>query len=334
MTEPLRAAIIGTGKIAGSLTEPSEAISSHAQALAADPRFVLETVVDADPDRAAAFAQRWSVPRTATLAELPGLDIVAVCTPDATHASVLRSLLDLPTPPRLVVMEKPLCLNALELDAVRAAMARAEGTAIAVNHSRRFDERYLAVQELVADGSLGRVVAVRWDYYGGWMHTGAHVVDTLRLVLDGELDLLRIAPGWQDRPGDSGLDLDARCDAHPGATIEIRSFPEQAFQLFEGEIRLEQGRIRFLDFGAEILVDEVRVNAATERELKATSPLPTRPGRTAMAELYHRAALFLLHGDTGIITRAGLEQAAATLAVLFTGRDGAPATPPRRWPPT
>jgi hypothetical protein len=83
---------------------------------------------------------------------------------------------------------------------------------------------------------------------------------------------------------------------------------------------LQEGRVRLLDFGNEILVDTVRVNAIGERELKDTRPIVTEAAPTAMQSLYHLCARYLLHGDDEIVARGGAAQAAATMRTLFAAK--------------
>lgn len=317
----IKAAIIGAGKIAGALAPADGPIVTHAHAIASDPRFRLALTIDAAPGRARVLAEKWQADEwaedVAALAHRDRLDLVAVCVPDAFHAPLLEQLLDLAQPPRLIVMEKPVCLTPAELSHLRSRCETLKDTAVVVNHSRRFDARFHALADFIASGEFGKLVGVRWAYYGGWRHTGPHVVDTLRLLLRSELSLVAAWKGYEDRAGDPCIESRLTSPGHPGARILIESFPEQAFQLFEAEIRLEKGRVRLLDFGNEILLDEVVVNEAAERELKVTKPFAFAPAPTAMSNLYALAADYLLSGKDEIIHRAGVLDAARTMETLF-----------------
>jgi predicted dehydrogenase len=217
-------------------------------------------------------------------------------------------------------MEKPLCVSPDELAAIEAALAQRSQTTIVVNHSRRFDPAHRAVRELIAARRLGPVVGVHWVYYGGWLHSGAHLVDTLRMLLGDEIAAAAIRPGRDDREGDPSLEGDFYSRAWPQARILLESHPEQAFQLFEGEIRLRDGRVRLLDFGNDIVVDTVRTNAIGERELKESRRLDAQAEGAPMQVLYDLAARFLTQGDDEIISRSGLTEAAATMRTLFDAK--------------
>jgi predicted dehydrogenase len=217
-------------------------------------------------------------------------------------------------------MEKPLCVSPDELAALEAALARQSHTTVVVNHPRRFDAAHGAVRALIASRQLGPVVGVHGAYYGGWLHVGVHLVDTLRMLLGDEIRAVAVRPGCADLPGDPCLDGDFRCAAWPQARILVESHPQSAFQLSEGEIRMQEGRVRLLDFGSQILLDSVRVDAIGERELKDSRAIGRDAVPTAMETLYELAARFLTRGDDEIVIRSGLAEAGATMRTLFDAR--------------
>jgi predicted dehydrogenase len=315
----LRAAILGCGRIAGAFAERGDRPTTHAQALAAARGFRLVAVSDADRARAQAFATRWNVADVCAADDLGAahLDLVVVATPDRLHAAHLTGLLAGARPPRLVVMEKPFCVSPDELSTLESMLRVRPHSVVVVNHVRRLDRRHQAVRDLIATHELGAVVGVRWVYYGGWLHNGVHVVDTLRMLLGGEIEATATRPGCEDRAGDPCLDGDFRSDTWPLARILVESHPESAFQLFEGEIRLQEGRVRLLDFGNQIMVDTVRVNAIGERELKETRVIDCAGAPTAMQSLYELCARYLQDGDREIVSRCGAAQAAATMRTMF-----------------
>lgn len=147
--------------------------------------------------------------------------------------------------------------------------------------------------------------------------TGAHVVDTLRLLLGGEMETVRSEVGSSGRPNDPCLDGLMRCARWPGVRILIESHPESAFQLFEGEVRLKEGSIRFCSFGEEIYVDEVRTNQADERELRSSRRLDPVPSPSAMQTLYYFAFRHLCHGERELMACTGFEQARQTMTAIL-----------------
>ena len=315
----LRAAIVGAGKIAGLREAP---FVTHAEALTAAGPFALEGVCEPDEERRQAFSERWDVSHRHC--DLEGLladgawDLVAVCSPDSTHAAILGGLLSSPRPPRLVVMEKPPCVTPSELN----DLAGLSGVPVVVNLTRRFDAGHRALKDIIDRQELGELIAVRWVYYGGWLHNGIHVVDTLGMLLGSGLEARSVRRGYDGRRGDPCLEGEFRAKRHPRVPILVESFPEAAYQLLEGELRFREGRARLLDFGAEIFIDRVAVNSVGERELKVSVPLNGGRHPAPMRVLYERCADLLATGSTTVIDQSGLAVALESMRVLFAAREG------------
>jgi predicted dehydrogenase len=314
----LRAAIVGAGKIAGLGEAP---FVTHAEVLTTAGPFVLEGVCEPDEERRRAFSERWGVSRRH--GDLEGLladgawDLIAVCSPDSTHAAILGGLLSAPRPPRLVVLEKPPCVTPSELD----DLSGISSVPVVVNLTRRFDAGHLALKNLMDSQELGELIAVRWVYYGGWLHNGIHVVDTLGMLLGPGLEVRSVRRGYDGRCGDPCLEGEFRAERHPGVSILVESFPETAYQLLEGEFRFRDGRARLLDFGAEIVIDRIAVNSAGERELKVSATLKGGRHPAPMRVLYECCADHLATGSTTVIEQSGLAIALESMRILFAARE-------------
>lgn len=108
-----------------------------------------------------------------------GFDVVAIATPNDTHARLACLALEAGAH---VFLEKPLGLTLAECDAVIETAARTGGL-VAVDHQLRVSHQWKAVRDLVAGGGLG---AVRYQHLsifrgafragsGGWRHDPARV---------------------------------------------------------------------------------------------------------------------------------------------------------------
>ena len=104
-----------------------------------------------------------------------------MCTPDESHYEVLIEILHSSNPPAIVFLEKPALTSRDEFNTINA-LATKLGTQIIVNHSRRFDERYETLQKIIQEGSFGQCLRVDCWYYGGWLHNGIHIIDTLNFI--------------------------------------------------------------------------------------------------------------------------------------------------------
>lgn len=115
----------------------------------------LAAVCDADATIRDGFATRYRVAGLSfdeALAD-PAIDAVAIATPAATHADLALAALDAG---KHVFVEKPL---ALDLDSARRVRDRAQtlGLTLMVGHLLRYHPAFVRLEELVAEGALGRL---------------------------------------------------------------------------------------------------------------------------------------------------------------------------------
>lgn len=308
-------AIVGCGRIAGGADTPRDSgpITTHAQAYRRHPAFRLDAVCDPSRERRDAFQQRWDVPRAyesldALLrAEAP--EVVSICSPTARHADDVRALCAAGV--RVAFVEKPVCERPADLDDLRRRLG--DRCAVLVNHSRRFDAAHRRAAELARGGALGAFVGGRADYYGGWLHNGSHLIDTIRMMV-GEVAVEGVEAAAAGRPGDPCPDVTLRAG---DAVIRCAGFDESRYQLFEIDLRFDAGRLLFRNFGEEIVVERVETNAIGERFLAAAEGSPWRGLEQPTLSAAAAIADFLDRGTPLAATGATLADAAQTMGVLW-----------------
>ncbi|GHH24209.1 Gfo/Idh/MocA family protein [Streptomyces lanatus] len=193
---PLRVGLVGYG-LAGSVF--------HAPLIATTEGLALDTVVTSNPERQKqALAEHPDVRVAATpdelLARASDLDLLVVASPNKTHVPLATAALRAGLP---VVVDKPIAGTAAEAREL-AALAEERGLLLSVFQNRRWDNDFLTLRKLLAEGELGDVWRFesrfeRWrpQTKGGWRESGdpaeiggllydlgSHVVDQA-LVLFG-----------------------------------------------------------------------------------------------------------------------------------------------------
>ena len=168
---PLRVGLVGYG-LAGSVF--------HAPLIAATEGLALDTVVTSNPERQEqARAEFPDVRLAATPDELwpraDELDLIVIASPNKTHVPIATAALKAGLP---VVVDKPIAGTAAEAREL-AALAEERGLLLSVFQNRRWDNDFLTVRRLVADGELGDVLRFesrfeRWrpQLKGGWRESG------------------------------------------------------------------------------------------------------------------------------------------------------------------
>lgn len=171
----------------------------HAPLLARHPGFHLARVVERTTDRA---RDRYpELPRTDSIDALLAdetIELVVVNTPDATHFDLARRALEAG---RHVVVEKPFTGRPDRASRLMELAAR-HGVLLTVFQNRRWDGDFMTVRQLLAGGTLGRLVEFesRWDRFrpvvtdswkerasgasGALPNLGTHLIDQA-LVLFG-----------------------------------------------------------------------------------------------------------------------------------------------------
>jgi predicted dehydrogenase len=153
----MRVAVVGTGMIAGV----------HARAARAAGAEVLG-VLGRSPSRSEQVAAQLDLPRgyaslDEVIADAP--DVVHVCTPNDQHhpqaLAVIRAGIN-------VVCEKPLAIDSAEADELVEAAQRA-GVVATVPFVYRSHPIVREIRGRIADGDLGRVLAVHGHYLQDWM---------------------------------------------------------------------------------------------------------------------------------------------------------------------
>jgi predicted dehydrogenase len=261
--------IIGAGKISGLFDKPeiSQVIKTHAQAVYNNPSLDLVSVVDVNGDNLNKFASEWKVKNKFLKigdflsSDMP--DIVSVCSPNETHYNLIVKLLNHRKPPKVLFVEKPVCVFKKELEDI-SRIAKKSDCKIVLNHTRRFDPSHKKLLKIISSGFLGKCIDGKFTYYGGWLNNGIHLLDLIILLFGAKFEFTNTNIKKYGRKNDPCIDtiLD-----YGSFSIDISSFDEKYYQLFEGEFRFSNGRLRYRDFGNQIVIDKSVINKMGQRVL-------------------------------------------------------------------
>jgi predicted dehydrogenase len=193
---PLRIGFVGCGRATATLHLPALKRLDLVEAVA---------VADTDESRARAVAAAHGVPRVhgdaAALANDAEVDLVAVCTPPRGHAEAAHAAL---AAGRHVLVEKPLCLDLDEADALVSAAAERPGQISAVGFNLRRHRQVEAARGALAEGLLGRLLMVRTHWTAatrppGWRRASSEGGNALWEMGVHHLDLWRHLTGEEPR---------------------------------------------------------------------------------------------------------------------------------------
>lgn len=226
--ERLRAAVIGLGFIGFRATSRGGGHPvSHVAAYKALPNlYDLVACCDVDEAKVKTFKRynrKIDVFRNhIEMMEAVEPDVVSVCTPVQTHAGIIYDLVKFK--PKAIFCEKPLAHN---IDACKEVVkvCKMNNVILAVNFTRRWDEVYRKIKEIVSGGRLlGSVTNIvgyasrERDFEGN-----IHMFDLLNWLSDG---------CWR---------LCTYIDCYPSDYL-----------IFELDVLGEKGRLRFTDNGRKL----------------------------------------------------------------------------------
>ncbi|MFF2272019.1 Gfo/Idh/MocA family protein [Agromyces sp. NPDC058136] len=220
-TRTKRAGFVGGGFMA----------TVHSRAARA-ARAELVGAASSSPERATAAAERLGLETgfdslEALLAD-PGIDVVHICTPNATHAGFARAALEAG---KHVICEKPLATTSADAAEI-VALAEERGLVAAVPFVYRFHPMAREARARVAAGETGRLLSVNGAYLQDWLAApndddwrvdsavggpsrafadiGSHLVDLVEFVAGERIVRLNAASRtvYTDRATHSGIETE------------------------------------------------------------------------------------------------------------------------------
>lgn len=129
---------------------------------------VLKTICARNPERLQAFKETWGYESTATdwrsLIERDDIDLIDIASPNDTHAEIAIAAAKAG---KMVMCEKPLGRNAIESEAIVAAV-EANGVPNMVWYNYRRVPAVTLAKQLIDEGRLGRIFHYRAKFLQDW----------------------------------------------------------------------------------------------------------------------------------------------------------------------
>jgi predicted dehydrogenase len=289
-------------------------------------RSELVAIASRDRARAEAYAREWSIPRAAagyqTLLDDPGIDAVYIPLPNTDHVPWTLAAI---AAGKHVLCEKPLALNAAEVDQVAAAAAAA-GVVVEEGFMYRHEPLTARVTSMIRDGAVGQVRAIVSGFTfaleteknirldpslggGSLWDVGSYPVTYAQLIMGHEPKMVFGTAHWHA----SGVDEEfmglLRFDA--GATANIYAGFRVAYRTWleilgsEGALTVPNpfrpGPIETLELERKGRIDRIAVEGSAEIFVKEIEDFEAR----------------VLAGAPAVVSLAESRRTAATLSALY-----------------
>lgn len=244
----LKAGIIGLGNIGSLFNEDPKRkeVWSHAGVYLVSPNIEVVAGVDPDINKLEKFSKRCPGAKLyqdcREMLNDNRLDIVSICSPTASHFEIFSQVVS--SDIKAIFCEKPIA-SRIEDARQMVDVCQAKNIILAVNHTRRWDQRYHLVKEYIDQGKIGGIRSIIGNYSDKVFTMGTHLVDTMRLY-GGDVDWV-IGAGENlesDDPGISGF-----LYFENGAKGFITCNGKRENLIFGIDILGAKGRIRIIDNG-------------------------------------------------------------------------------------
>ena len=205
-------------------------------------KFRIVALCDLKPDRVERYSREYEVPQENcftddhTFLEKKRADVLVIATPDAEHIRHATAALELGYD---VLLEKPISPNQEELDALLATQKKYGGRVL-VCHVLRYAPAFVKMGELLREGAIGKLIAIRnIEHVAFWHHAHSYVRGNWRVSEESspmimakcchDLDLLQYYAGSRCKTLSSigSLDHFKAENAPEGATARCVDCPHQ-----------------------------------------------------------------------------------------------------------
>ena len=341
----MRAAIIGTGRIASSLERDPLRTKPHTHAgwYVSHPHILLTAGSDTNEERLAAFGRDWGVAADRLFQSYPDMltavrpDLVSVCAYAPDRVAMARTALAAGA--RGLWLEKAVATSVAAARALRAEAA-AVGASVVVNHPRGQDPHFRAVGRLIAEETLGPLESVHVLFSGHLIHTGTHAWDVLETWCGPWAEVRTwpdaVAPGpsgsrpHASRAGDAGnaaADIGGRVHGRFANGVDaFVSGGRKSYFIFQFDLVFAHGRVHLGNDVNRVLVPGPSPRYTGFVELTEASWRLDGPGGAPLVEVL-AAAVMADAGDLGSLDAAIRALALGIATVQAAATPGEPVTP-------
>jgi len=262
VTENYSVGIIGLGNIGFGydVGAGSELVRTHSRAVHLHGQTKLAWGADLSADVRDSFEKEYGAKSYESAAKAlvaEPVDIVVVATGISQRDDLLSVVMS--SRPKLVIIEKPLARTADEAVELNE-QCRLSDIELLVNYPRRYSTSASRARNLVSNGDLGDFQAGNVWYGKGLANNGSHLLNLVFHVLGLGWEVTQAA---LDRPAGNDEDADVSFELTRGGNrVSFQSIDTKNYSLAEVDLLFENGRLRFVDHGYQ-LVESVGVQPAS-----------------------------------------------------------------------
>jgi hypothetical protein len=252
--------VIGCGNIGALYDIDKDEILTHVKAFSIDNRFDL-TIFDDDSKILKLLNSKYDckvLSKINNLEDLNKYDIISICTPTNSHYEYLIQTLQ--SNATLILCEKPISLNLMELDKLRDLYLQSTKK-ILVNYTRRFQPNYILIKErLINILKNERLTNVSIRYQRGFLNNCSHALDILSFLINLKIDFTKFI---KSKLNFDSFELDPTISAigcQDEINISIIGLANVRFSFFEIDLCFENTKVSLIDSGRDCIVSQSAEN--------------------------------------------------------------------------
>jgi predicted dehydrogenase len=250
-------AIIGLGNVGllyDYFIKNENNIVSHAKAFEKYHGFRLLAGVDPSIKKRNLFKKKYSNKAYKSIFDLfkniSNIDLIVISTPSNTHLKILNELI--PYDVKNILCEKPMGSNIYESQSIYN-ISKDNNINLCVNYIRRFDPEIIKIKSLLLNEIYGSIQKIIVFYSGELWNIASHFIDLTFYFLSENEKIKNIKILSKNKEG--GLNFYMKSSS--GIEINFISCLKENFEILEFQIITEKNRIRLMNGGREIQIDEV-----------------------------------------------------------------------------
>jgi predicted dehydrogenase len=242
----LKAAVIGCGRIASGFDDDPKRkmIATHIGAYQHVKGIDVVAVCDMDASLMNDVRRKRGIERGYTdyrkMLKKEQVDIVSVCTPPSTHASIVIDIARNKLA-KAIFCEKPMASSIKEARAMIDACQRNK-IILQIDHQRRFDQLHQSVREKIRNNTWGRVQRANFYYSAGIRNTGSHMFDLMRFFF-GDAQWVQAHPSANPSHQENDPNLDGLVQFKNGVLATFQALDHKKYMIFECDCYFEDARI-------------------------------------------------------------------------------------------
>ncbi len=264
----IKTVILGCGSIAGNNTD-SKSTLNHAKEIKNNKNFQLIACIEKIKNKKIRFQKKYKIPfsynsfKSFVKSKLK-YDLIVVTTNSKFHYNNLIELFN--NSPKNILCEKPICKTVKELENLYKII-KLKKINFFINFNRKEDKTLKKLRETLRNNIFGNIQHVRCVYGNGILNNGIHIIDLL-FFLFKDLNLKQVI---KSKKLNNKISPSFILESKNKFLIYVDALKFNKFSMFEIDIILENGRIKYNDNGLKIETYKVEPNKYFMNKYKLTN---------------------------------------------------------------